>query len=383
MLTRRTLLTAALASAGLPGAFAFAAPGTDRCLLVVLLRGGLDGLAAVPAVGDPDYAHARGPVALDPAETVALDGFFALHPAMAGLAPLWAAGELAVVHATALPGGGRSHFDAQDVLDNGTDSAGGAHSGWLNRATAVLDPAFGPPMALGRQVPLLLRGPERIRASDPLHTFAADPEFLAEVERMYAGDPELSAALGVGLETQAMLARHRSGKPGRRTLSPATARQIGSLLAASDGPRIGVIEVGGWDTHVRQGPALDNRLGELAEGLLAVKAGLGDAWRQTAVLAVSEFGRTVRGNGTGGTDHGTGGVALLAGGAVRGGQVVADWPGLAPQHLLAERDLKPTLDVRAVFKGLLVGHLGLDAAAVEARVFPGTSDVEPLLAPWS
>lgn len=377
MFTRRSLLLSGLATAGLSH-FAFANAPTARRVLLVLLRGGLDGLAAVPAIGDPAYASARGSAALDASEVLALHGVFGLHPALAPLMPSWKARELAFVHATGLAGGGRSHFDAQDVLDNGTATAQGERTGWLNRATRSLDPSLGSPMAFGRQVPLVLRGSERIRASDPLRSFDADPALLADLERMYSDDTELSAALSMGLETRDMLDRYRTGRPGKTALSPASAKLIGALLAAEEGPRIGVLEIGGWDTHVRQAHTLERRLGELATGLLGVKEGLGGAWQHTVILAVSEFGRSVRGNGTGGTDHGTGGVVLLAGGAVKGGEVYGQWPGLGPNDLLESRDLRPTLDVRSVFKGLLVHHLGVDREAVERNVFPNTREVQPL-----
>jgi len=374
MLTRRTLLCSAAASLGL-STLSFASAPTPRRTLIVLLRGGLDGMAAVPPIGDPDYVHTRGSAALDRGEVVPLDGFFGLHPGLAPLAPLWREGELGFAHAVGLSGGGRSHFDAQDVLDNGTSTAQGERTGWLNRATALLHT---PPMALGRQVPLLLRGPERIQAADPLRTVELDSRFLDRVQSMYASDPQLASALSTGLDTQQMLARHRAGRPGRQSLSPASARLIGSLLAAEDGPRIGVLEIGGWDTHIRQRPTLDKRLGDLATGLLSIKEGLGSTWEHTAILAVSEFGRAARGNGTGGTDHGTAGVALLAGGAVAGGAVHADWPGLSTADLFEERDLRSTRDIRAVFKGLLIGHLGLDPREVDRLVFPDSGPDQPL-----
>lgn len=380
-LTRRTLLASSLAFAGLTATGAWASPNTDRRLLLVLLRGGMDGLAAVPPIGDPAYASARGSVALDPGDVTPLDGVFGLHSALAPLHPLWKDGELAVLHATGLAGGGRSHFDAQDVLDNGTTTAQGARSGWLNRAVGLLDPHWGAPMALGRQVPLVLRGPAKIRAADPVHPPNVDPDFLQSVRKMYAADRDLSPALDAGIDTQALVARHLR-KPGRRALSSKTAHAIGTLLAAPDGPRVAALEVGGWDTHARQSGVLKNRLGELAEGLLAIRTGLGSAWSKTTVVAVSEFGRTVKGNGTGGTDHGTAGVALIAGGAVRGKKVYGDWPGLRTPDLFEGRDLKTTTDIRALFKGLLVGHLGLAPSAVDRQVFPNTTEVRPLIAPF-
>ncbi len=373
---RRTMLTGLLCSAGLGWSGLTLAgrsnggPARPR-LLLVLLRGGLDGLAAVPAIGDPDYADARGAIALSPGEVAPLDGLFGLHPALASLIPWWREGDLAAVHAVASPGGGRSHFDAQDVLDNGTTRAQTTRTGWLNRAIRELG-SSGPPMALTRQVPLVLRGAAPIRAADPARQVRPDPRLVEDVQAMYASDPELRDALQVGLDTRAMLEAH-----GGRATS-ATQELVGRLLASDDGPDIAVTEVDGWDTHARQGPVLETRLGSLARGLLAIRAGLGDAWSSTAIVLVSEFGRAVAGNGSGGTDHGTGGVVLLAGGAVNGGRVTADWPGLSRRDLVEGRDLMGSIDVRAVFKAVLSDHLQVSRAALDGTVFPESDAIRPV-----
>jgi uncharacterized protein (DUF1501 family) len=379
------MLTGGLASAGLlglgwSGVSLAANRGRDRPrLLLVLLRGGLDGLAAVPAIGDPDYADARGPVALAKKDVLPLDGLFALHAALAPIAPWWAEGDLAAVHAVAGPDAGRSHFDAQDVLDNGTTRAQAVRTGWLNRAVRSLDPDA-PPMALTRQVPLVLRGPAPFRAADPGREVRPDPRLLEDVAAMYASDPELAAALQVGRDTRAMLEAHggRATSGGRGLVDRATQRLVGRLLASDDGPDIAVTEIDGWDTHTRQGPVLEARLGALADGLVAVREGLGEAWSSTAIVLVSEFGRAVRGNGSAGTDHGTGGVVLLAGGAVNGGRITTDWPGLSTRDRFEGRDLAGTTDVRAVFKAVLADHLRVSRAALDREVFPDSAALAPV-----
>ncbi len=376
MTTRRTALKGLLAGGlGLalnPG-LAFAGGGGDRRLVVVLLRGGLDGLAAVPPVGDADYVSARRGLALEDG-VGELDGFFGLHPALAGLLPLWQAGALLPVQAVATPYRSRSHFDGQDVLEAGTTAPQLRRDGWLNRALVA---AGTEAIAVAQAVPLILRGAAEVGSVAPGGRAPREQDLAADLQSVYAGDPLFRDALRAGLEGRAMVAE-AVGEPerGRRRqgAAPVVGRLAGVLLAELGGPRVAVVELGGWDTHANQGleeGRLANGLGNLADGLLALKEGLGAAWSQTAVCVVSEFGRTVARNGTRGTDHGTGGAALLLGGAIQGGRVLADWPGLAPAQLHEGRDLRPTTDLRAVLGGLLRDHLGLPIAALRRDVFPG------------
>lgn len=391
MTTRRQLLQSVAATtlfATLPSA-AWASEGPEKRLIVVLMRGAVDGLAIVPPFGDPAYATARGEAALPmPGEKggiLNLDGYFGLHPAMAGLLPLWADGDLAVVHATGLSYQDRSHFDSQNVLESGGTKPFEREDGWLNRAVFALG-GENPPMAVGRTVPLLLRGQADATSADPLREWRPDDALMASVLDLYADDPDLGPALEAGLQTQAMLEAHRRREMGGRNKEGGpeafekSAKVVGSVLADPDGPRVAVIDTGGWDTHSGQQATLDRGLGSLAGGLLGLKAGLGDVWQHTTVLFITEFGRTVAGNGTGGTDHGTGAVTLLAGGAVRGRQVYGDWPGLADDALHEGRDLRPTTDLRSVLKGVLQGHLGVVESALEGQVFPNTAEVRPMLA---
>lgn len=368
----------------------FAAATDDARFALVILRGALDGLAAVPAYGEGRYTSLRGPLALGapgtPAGVLKLDGLFGLHPALGHLHEWFTDGDLAVAHAVASPYRDRSHFDGQKVLEAGGTTPGTADGGWLNRALAALaEESFGrEAIALTESVPLVLRGPVTVASWAPSRLPDADADTLARVRQIYeAADPALAARL-----TDALNARELAGdagmggglRAGGGRIAP-LATAAGRFLAADDGPRIAVIDAGGWDTHANQGAAqgnLANRLQQLDEGLAGFKSALGDHWRRTTLVVVTEFGRTVAANGTRGTDHGTGGCAFIAGGAVGGGRIIADWPGLGPRDLYAGRDLMPTLDLRAIFKAVLAEQYGLSAHALETRVFPASEAVAPI-----
>ena len=354
-----------------PAALALAAAPTARRFVVVLLRGGLDGLAVVVPEHDPNLADWRA--ALLPAGLRPLGGGFGLHPALAGLHLLYTQGDALVLHAVAGPDRSRSHFAAQDVLELGVS---GIASGWLNRAAALLAV---PALAVGAGTPLLLRGPALVNSFVPAAPGHAPSDYYASVLALYRRDPLTGPALAHALAERGFSNSVLAGDalpPGHAGF-PALAAAAGRLLAAADGPRLAALELGGWDTHVRQVPRLAAALRPLDDGLLALRQGLGAAWSQTVVLVVTEFGRTVRANGSGGTDHGTATVAFLLGGAVAGGRVAGHWPGLAPAHLFEHRDLQPTSDVRALAKGVLAQHLGLGAAAL-AQVFPASAAASPM-----
>lgn len=396
MLSRRRILhglaggMAAAAALG-PGLSLARLPGEKR-LVVVILRGGVDGLAAVPPHGDPAYRRARGKLALSgPGGTdglLDLDGSFGLHPALKVLHGMYRDGDLLAIHAAAAPYRARSHFDAQDVLENGTARPGGARDGWLNRALRALDPArdAGLGLALGESVPLILRGPVRVASWSPNVLPLPEPALLDEIARLWRHDAVLEPALAEGLRLQDPdRSQLKNGRGLRGLYGPrgivTYAEKAGRMLARAEGPRIAVLEMGGWDTHANQGLTagrLANHLAAFGDGMGELKAALGAHWSHTAVLAVSEFGRTAAPNGTNGTDHGIAGAALLFGGAVAGGRVRADWPGLAASQLYEGRDLRPTTDLRALFKAALRDHLGVDAGALETDVFPDSRAVKPL-----
>ncbi len=366
---RQFLMEMAAGSVGLAWTGAHAAE-VGGPLLVLVLRGALDGLAAVPAVGDPHFATARGALADVPVGPK-LDGTFALHEKLAVWKELYQQGDLLVVHGTGLPYAERSHFDAQDMLDSGMPRPTRSDSGWLGRALAHGE---GRAVAVGQGVPLMLRTPEgvtRPTSVDPQRRSRVHASRLVGVRDTLAADPLLGGALEEALATRATLDRLGAGRA--RDL-PSTLATTAKLMALPDGPQVATMALDGWDTHARQQGVLDRLLGDLGSGLLAFRDADRDLWRRAMVLVVTEFGRTVRGNGTEGTDHGVGGVAFVAGGAVRGKRVLADWRGLAEAELLDGRDLPVTTDLRGVFAGALVAQLGLtEGQALE--VFPGSEGV--------
>jgi uncharacterized protein (DUF1501 family) len=384
------LATTGALSLGLPRAVLASAP-TERRFVVVLLRGAMDGLAAVPPLGDRRYAERRGSLALAaPGETdgcLKLDGFFALNPALAPIHPFYDAGELLFVPASGNGYHTRSHFDAQDMMESGLGKKTGQSDGWLNRALTPLqagDRRIG--IAIGGAVPLLMRGKTAVATWEPPGMQNAAPEFITMLSQLYANDKLLGPALSDGLKAQNFSAEvlgDDMGKGGRgfgpRAFKP-LAEAAGKLLAASDGPRIAALEMGGWDTHVNQGTTagrLAPNLAGLAEGLQALVQALGPAWKETVLVATTEFGRTVAVNGNGGTDHGTASVMLVMGGAVRGGgKLRGDWPGL--DQLEENRDLRVATDSRAVMKGVLRDHLGIDLATLDKKVFPDAAGIKPV-----
>ena len=384
------------ATATIPNAL-FAYTGGSSRLVVVILRGALDGLAAVPPYGDPDYASLHRELAIaapgGPDGALALNNTFGLHPALSFLHERFAAGELVVFDAVASPYRDRSHFDGQNVLENGLTKPIGTADGWLNRALAALPRGSGRSsdraVAISQNVPLILRGEAPVISKSPQTTPDVDEDLLARLADLYSKDDWFSARLSEAQQTEKMVDgaadSNAMSKEAAKAAYPnrvgAVARMASELMRSDGGPEIAVIEASGWDTHANQGGAkgtLATRLAGLDQGLKSLADGLGPLWPQTAVLVVTEFGRTAAVNGTRGTDHGTGGCAFLVGGAVRGGQVIADWPGLHRTALLDNRDLKPTLDLRSVFKAVLDEHMHVDANTLAKRVFPDSSGARPL-----
>ena len=384
------------ATATIPNTLFAYTGGTSR-LVVVILRGALDGLAAVPPYGDPDYASLHRELAIAapgaPDGALALNNTFGLHPALSFLHGRFAAGELVVFDAVASPYRDRSHFDGQNVLENGLTKPIGTADGWLNRALAALPRGSGRSgdraVAVSQNVPLILRGEAPVISKSPQTTPDVDEDLLARLADLYSKDDWFSARLSEAVQTEKMV-DGAAADVGMAAKGPvqggpdrvgAVARMASELMRSDGGPEIAVIEASGWDTHANQGGAkglLATRLAGLDKGLKSLADGLGPLWPQTAVLVVTEFGRTAAVNGTRGTDHGTGGCAFLVGGAVRGGQVIADWPSLSRTALLDNRDLRPTLDLRSVFKAVLDEHLHVDANTLAKRVFPDSSGARPL-----
>jgi uncharacterized protein (DUF1501 family) len=382
-ITRRSALLGLGAAFSLGRAsLALAAAPTESRFVVIIMRGALDGMAAVVPYGDPALVRLRAeliPPAVGTAAGMAdLGGFWGLHPAMPAMAAMYRAGELLPVHAVAGHYRSRSHFEAQDYMESGADQR--MTSGWLNRAVLAMPKPPGPEAALavGMTTPLLMRGPAAVAAWAPASFGAPDTDLYARIAALNAADPVIGPAMAEGLRDRGFSTAVLAGtdKPANAYALPALATMAAKLLASPTGPRVAALEVGGWDTHADQMRRLHEPLQQLDGGLAALKSGLGDDWARTAVLVVTEFGRTAHMNGTRGTDHGTGTVAFIAGGRVNGGRVLANWPGLSGGNLLEDRDLQPTLDLRSVAKGLLVSHLGLSAAAL-GSVFPDSAAAMP------
>jgi uncharacterized protein (DUF1501 family) len=374
----------------------------DPRLLVVVLRGGLDGLAAVAPVGDPDYARLRSGIALPTAGEdagLALDGFFALNAAMPSLHALYGKREALILHAVHTPYRARSHFDGQDVLESGLPGVGRIEDGWLNRALLQLPSAGNANprgLSIGAVVPLMMRGRAPALSWIPKVNGAPLREStIARLMDLYAEtDPALGKAFAEGMEISRVAdagaaaapppaPSQPSAQPQAPAQAPPAARvnreftdaaeAAARFLSTPEGPRIGVLSYNGWDTHANEGPLkgqLALRLGGLDAAIHALESGMGPAWKDTIIVVVTEFGRTARVNGTQGTDHGMATVAFLVGGCVKGGRVLADWPGLREAALYEGRDLAPTRDLRAVLKGVLRDHLGIPDGALGASIFP-------------
>lgn len=341
-----------------------ATPGENR-LVVVILRGAMDGLDVVQPRGDASLTAARPGVLARAAD---LDGFFALHEGLSGLMPLWQAGELAFVHATSTPyRDKRSHFDGQDLLEagTGTDLAPAAQrDGWLNRLLQVLPGATSETAwTVGREEMPILAGAAPAESWAPDQDLAVSDPARALLEHVYATDPvfKMASTTAFGLAGMA---------EGEGQDTDMIADFVAERLRGS--ARIAAFSLTGWDTHKAQERAILKPLDRLQRAILRLKAGAGpEVWGKTVVMAMTEFGRTARQNGSGGTDHGTGGAMLVAGGAVRGGKVYGRWPGLAEAELYDRRDLMPTSDVRDWAAQAMQALFGLDRSVLEGTVFPG------------
>jgi uncharacterized protein (DUF1501 family) len=453
---RQFLIASALAAGGalMTSRLAFASANTTSRFVFIILRGALDGLTAVPPYGDPDYARLRGDIAI-PAPGAAngaikLDNVFGLHPNLRFLGDCYAARQLVAFHAVASPYRERSHFDGQDVLENGFVRPHASQTGWLNRALAAVpsDRASSRKelgVALGQNVPLVMRGPASVASWSPSKLAALDEDTLDRITDLYARDPVLSKRLADALAANAIASEARTdtadaevpmtpqmsnrqggaappaadgvsgvAQPEAQEMAGATSARAGdassgspsqllakreqgkaaagarytevirataNFLRRDDGPQIAVFDATGWDTHANEGGAqgqLAARLAALDAGLRTLQDQLGDTWKNTAVLIATEFGRTAAINGTRGTDHGTGAAAFLLGGAVQGGRVISDWPGLSSSALYEGRDLKPTLDTRSIMKGVLADHLRVATRTLESDVFPDSNKAKAL-----
>jgi uncharacterized protein (DUF1501 family) len=362
---------------------------SDRRLVFIFLRGGMDALSAVPPYADPAYAPKRGTLAVPAPGAINgaldLDGKFGLSPFLPEMHRLYADKQLAVLHAVASPYRERSHFDAQNLIENGTSKPFGRDIGWLNVALGIVEresketSGVNLGFALGQSIPLILRGPSKVGSWSPSKLMQPDSDMLERLAKLYQNDLLLSQSFAVARQTQAMMGTRKNDASDLKGNSTQPilelAKAAGEVLSKPKSARVANIDFGGWDTHISQlgeYAQLTRNLRLLDQSITTLKIALGPVWERTAVLVVSEFGRAVAPNGSGGTDHGTGGVALVVGGAVNGGRVITEWPGLNDQALFEGRDLRPTMDLRAVFKSALTSQLGLSSGVVESEVFPNS-----------
>jgi uncharacterized protein (DUF1501 family) len=346
---------------------AFASAATDRRFVFVIQRGAADGLNIVLPYGDPAYAALRGPLAIDVSPAQKLDGMFALHPSLVETAKMYRDGQALFVHAVASPYRDRSHFDGQNVLETGGRAPYQLKDGWMNRLVGMLPAGTGASaIAFAPTVPLALRGRADVASYAPSALPQAPDDLLTRVSQLYAGDAQLHP-----LWSAAMNARGLAADAGARQDPASLGRLAARFLGRVDGPRIAMIETGGWDTHSAQNPRLATQLKALDAMIVAMRDGLGEHWANTTVLVATEFGRTAAANGTGGTDHGTASAAMLFGGLLRGGRVLADWPGLANGALYQARDLKPTIGLDAVIASAIGETFSIEPDRVGKGLFPG------------
>ncbi|MAC77714.1 MAG: twin-arginine translocation pathway signal [Rhodobacteraceae bacterium] len=380
-LGRAALLGCSAAASPLMTPVSLAAAPWDTRIVVIILRGAMDGLDALRPYGDPDFALIRPEQMGERDKAPDLDGFSAMHPALAPLVPLWAGGELGFVQAVATPyRNKRSHFDGQDILEAGTPDLGMARDGWLNRMLQELpgietQTAY----AVGQGEMKVLLGPAEVAEWTPNAALRLSPQALRLAELIMEQDPAFHAAMSEAValsdEGEGILApdtplEKEMGQSLQGAQHVKIAEFVGNRLR--EDTRVAAFSMIGWDTHGKQARNLTRSLSRFAETLISLRDTCGpDVWSRTAVVAMTEFGRTVRLNGTEGTDHGTGGTMVLAGGAIRGGRVLGTWPGLSEADLFKRRDLTPTSDVRAPAAWILRAATGLDRTTLEQVVFPG------------
>ena len=415
--TRRSALATAAAlgvSVSFLGRTAYAAADgalAKKKLIVIICRGAMDGLSVSPPVGDPNYAALRGRIAIAPFGekdgALKLDSTFGLHPALASVHRLALAGQARIAPAVATPDRARSHFEAQDVLESGGVAAYGVSSGWLNRTLQAMAPARKiEALSVGTQAPLILRGPVQAASWSPGGLEGRDERLPRILADLYAKDPLLGPALASGLQTQgmahaaaalakaqaaeaqpmtgagaaqsdAMVAAASAQGPANPRANADAAHSMGATVArfmtGANGPQVVAISVDNFDTHANQGAGtglLAGRLSALDSLIDGLSTGLGTEWANTVIVVSTEFGRTARVNGTGGTDHGTASTALVLGGGMKRGGIIGDWPTLQQAKLFENRDTAPTLDMRSLFKGVLSEHLGVDRKALDGAIFP-------------
>lgn len=375
-LARRQFLSITARGAGamwISPYIALASVETDRRFVFIIQRGAADGLDIVRPYGDPAYQGLRGAIAGDAAQSSKLDGTFALHPALVELGKMYASGEALFVHAVASPYRDRSHFDGQNVLETGGTHPFQVADGWLNRLVSMMPHAKDDAIALAPAVPMALRGAMPITCYAPSSLPDADDDLMRRVGMLYDKDLQLHPLWVEALQAKG-LADGTNAKQNPAGLGNLAAK----FLSREDGPRIAMIETAGWDTHFAQTPRLAAQLKALDATIASMRDAMGGAWQKTTVLVATEFGRTAAVNGTGGTDHGTASMAMLIGGAVRGGRVLTDWPGLAASKLYEDRDLRPTMALDSLIAGAVAEAFGLDSDRLGHNLFGPAISGKPI-----
>lgn len=370
-LTRRSLIAligaAGIASAARP---VFAQGVQGKKFIFVILRGAMDGLSAL-IPDDREAESLRGTILPEKAQRLDLGNGFRLHPNLIELNRLYRSGDAAFVHAASTSYRQRSHFDGQDVLE--TLGRSQSRDGWLNRVVAATG---GEGLAVGYALPMALKGAAPASNWSPPVFPSASEDLLMRLSKLYASDPVFAEPLAMAMAMpQSDINMKSSGGRAARQQNQTAMKAMGELMAVHGGPGIGMISLDGWDTHANQAGALNARFASLDGGVAELKRALGNEWSETCVVICSEFGRTAAVNGTRGTDHGTGGLMMLLGGALNGGHVHGDWPGLSRSNLYEGRDLAPANDVTAVLKGILRDHLGIDRSALNHNIFPGSQGI--------
>lgn len=340
---------------------------TDNRLIFIIQRGAADGLNTVIPYADPAYAKLRGKLAIELNQSIQLDSLFALHPALKETAKLYQQKQALFVHAVASPYRERSHFDGQNILETGGTKAYQHKDGWMNRLLSLLPAQQNEAIAFAPTIPMALRGKIEVSSYAASNLPQPSDDLMMRVSQLYAQDVQLNPLWQAAMQANNM-AEDQAAKQDPASLGKLAA----SFLVKSDGPRIAMIETGGWDTHSAQDNRLTRQLSQLDILISTLQQSLGTVWQKTTIIVATEFGRTAAVNGTGGTDHGTGAVAMLLGGDIHGGKVIADWPGLSQSNLYEGRDLKPTLNLNTLFASVIGARFNLDSEKVANTLFTDT-----------
>ena len=359
--------------AGLKSNLGSNSAANDRRFIFIIQRGAADGLNTVIPYADPAYAKLRGGLAIDVSQATKLDGMFALHASLTETTKMYSAGQALFIQAVASPYRDRSHFDGQNVLETGGLVPYQMKDGWMNRLLTLLPTSQNEAIAFASTIPMALRGKAEVTSYAPSALPQASDDLLMRVSQLYAEDAQLHSIWAAAVD-----AKNMSDDTSNKQDPASFGKLAASFLARADGPKVAMIETGGWDTHTAQEGRLARQLKSLDTLIAALRDGLGDTWATTTVLVATEFGRTAAPNGTGGTDHGTGASAMILGGDVKGGRVIADWPGLNNSNLYEGRDLKATINLDVLIASIAGQSFGIEPMKVVKTLFPESTMAKPI-----